>query len=287
MEDDLAQASAAEPRPRRPWRLPVVAAGLLALLALTGAATLWGASEAGWITWHGFHRPAPAAAARPMAAAPVPRPVIVPEDGTQAAMNLRLAELEQRIARLDLQSAAAEENAARAEGLMIAFAVRRAIERGLPLGFLEHQLHLRFGDAQPNAAATLIDSATRPVTRERLIEGLDDLAPKLAGGRRGEGTWQRLERELAGLFVVRKASIPSPLPERRVERARAYLEAGRIDAALNEIERLPQRAVTAEWRALARRYDTAQRALDLIETAALLEPKPAATASQAAAAPSI
>src|SRR3546814_3562519 len=34
--------------------------------------------------------------------------------------------------------------------LLIAFAARRALDRGLSLGYLEAQLRLRFGDDQPN-----------------------------------------------------------------------------------------------------------------------------------------
>src|SRR5690606_13790969 len=50
-------------------------------------------------------------------------------------IDQRVAAMEQRLTRLDLQSQAAAGNAARAEGMLIAFAARRSLERGQPLGF--------------------------------------------------------------------------------------------------------------------------------------------------------
>src|SRR3546814_8952066 len=58
----------------------------------------------------------------------------------QGGLDQRLAAAQQRLARLDLQAQAAAGNAARAEGLLIAFASRRAIERGVELGYLADQL---------------------------------------------------------------------------------------------------------------------------------------------------
>ena len=47
---------------------------------------------------------------------------------------------------------------------------------------------------------------------------------------------------------------------------------GQVDAAITEVERLPGANVAADWLTSARRYDASQKALDLIETSALLEP---------------
>src|SRR3546814_8621997 len=51
------------------------------------------------------------------------------------------------------------------------------------------------------------------------------------------------------------------------------LEAGRPAAALAEVTRMPGRAAGSKWMEQARRYIEARRALDLIETAAILEPR--------------
>jgi hypothetical protein len=56
----------------------------------------------------------------------------------------------------------------------------------------------------------------------------------------------------------------------------ARLEAGEVDAALAETMRLPGAGHASEWVARARRYIAAHRALDEIESAALLgNPAPA------------
>ena len=122
----------------------------------------------------------------------------------QGGLDQRVAAMEQRLARLDLQSQAAAGNAARAEGLLVTFAARRSLERGVPLGYLADQLRLRFGDAQPNAVRTVIEVSRDPVTLDRLIARLDGLAPELAEAPPEEGVWSSLTRELGELFVVRR-----------------------------------------------------------------------------------
>src|SRR3546814_8158495 len=70
-----------------------------------------------------------------------------------------------------------------------------------------------------------------------------------------------------------QSGTPSPLPQRRLERASHMLEAGRPAAALAEVTRMPGRAAGSKCMEQARRYIEARRALDLIETAAILEPR--------------
>jgi len=189
----------------------------------------------------------------------------------QGGLDSRVAAMEQRLARIDLQLEAATGNAARAEGLLIAFAARRAIERGTPLGYLGDQLRLRFGDARPNAVQTVIDVSRDPVTLDQLIARLDGLAPQLVNNEpRGDvAGW--FGRELSELFVVRREDQPSPQPRRRVDRARLFLETGRPEAAVAEVRNLPNAREAAGWIADAERYARAQRALELIETTAILE----------------
>lgn len=190
----------------------------------------------------------------------------------QGGIEQRLAAAEQRLARLDLQAQAASGNAARAEGLLIAFAARRSLARGAELGYLADQLRLRFGDALPNAVDTVIDFSRKPVTLDQLVARLDTLAPKLADP--SEQTLvERLQREVGGLFVIRRESTPSPQPARRMERARYFLESGRVDKAIEEVRGLPGAPNADAWIRDANRYADAQRALDLIETSAVLEPR--------------
>lgn len=191
----------------------------------------------------------------------------------QGGLDQRVAAMEQRIAQLDRQTQAAAGNAARAEGLLIAFAARRSIDRGAELGVLADQLRLRFGDAQPNAVRTVIRAARDPVTLDRLIARLNGLAPELAQAPQREGALGWLGRELGELFVVRRENSPSPAPERRLERARLFLESGRADAAVAEVRNMPNAVGASDWIADATRYAEAQEALETLELAAILEPR--------------
>ena len=178
----------------------------------------------------------------------------------QGGLDSRVAAMEQRLARIDLQLEAATGNAARAEGLLIAFAARRAIERGTPLGYLGDQLRLRFGDARPNAVQTVIDVSRDPVTLDQLIARLDGLAPQLVNNEPQGDVMGWLGRELSGLFVVRREDQPSPQPSRRIDRARLFLESGRPEAAVAEVRNLPYADQAAGWVEHAERYARAQRA---------------------------
>ena len=182
-----------------------------------------------------------------------------------------MAAAEQRLARLDLQAQAAVGNAARAEGLLIAFATRRYIERGEELGYLADQLRLRFGDSWPNAVRTVISFSRDPITLDSLLARLDGLAPELQKSE-GINSWADFRRELSALFVVRRESTPSPQPARRLERARQFLESGRIDSAIGEIKNMPGAATAEDWIADAERYAAAMSALETIEMAAVLDP---------------
>ncbi|MFN2101256.1 hypothetical protein [Altererythrobacter sp. MF3-039] len=190
----------------------------------------------------------------------------------QGGLDQRIAAAEQRIARLDLQAQSAAGNAARAEGLLIAFATRRALERGAELGFLADQLRLRFGDGFPNAVRTIIESSRRPITLDQLVARLEGLGPQLAEAD-DEPSFGKLWEDLGSLFVIRREDTPSPQPEKRLERARFFLESGRITAAISEVQNLPGAEKADSWIADAQRYANVQDALERIETAAVLEPR--------------
>lgn len=188
----------------------------------------------------------------------------------QGGIDQRLAAAEQRLARLDLQAQAAAGNAARAEGLLIAFATRRAVERGAELGYLSDQLRLRFADQWPNAVNSIIEFSRDPIRIDNLTERLRGLGPELV--QRDEGmSWARLQRELGELFIVRRESTPSPQPERRLERARIALEQGRYQNAIDEIRAMPGAAQAQSWIADAERFRDAMQSLEIIETAAVLD----------------
>lgn len=244
-----------------------------------------GAGGAGWAVWYnlaGTVAPRTAAApapARSPALAPSPTPLAAAQKAEQAVerveeqqggIDQRLAAAEQRLTRLDLQAQAAAGNAARAESLLIAFATRRSVERGAELGYLSDQLRLRFGDQWPNAVGTIIDFSRTPVRLDSLVARLEGLGPELQQSSEGP-SWGAFKRELKQLFIFRRETTPSPQPQRRLERARWALEQGRYQAAIDEVRGMPGAAKAAAWIKDAERYKKAMDALEVIETAAVLD----------------
>jgi hypothetical protein len=191
----------------------------------------------------------------------------------QGGLDSRVAAMEQRLASLDLQLQAASGNAARTEGLLVAFAARRAVERGAPLGYLTDQLQLRFGEAHANSVRTIVDFSRDPVTLDQLVARLQGLEPDLVKAPKDEGAVSWLGREISGLFVIRRDSTPSPEPQRRLDRAQLFLENGRIGPAIAEVRNLPNAQQASDWIADAERYAAARDALDMLETTAILEPR--------------
>ncbi len=258
--------------------------------ALLGAflAFALGAGLAGWVVWYnlagtGAQRtaaaPSPAAAAPTPALTARPTPLAAAQQAEQAVervaeqqggIDQRLAAAEQRLTRLDLQAQAAAGNAARAESLLIAFATRRAVERGAELGYLSDQLRIRFGDQWPNAVGTIIDFSRTPVRLDSLVARLEGLGPQLQETSEGP-SWGAFKRELKELFIFRRETTPSPQPQKRLERARWALEQGRYQAAIDEVRGMPGAAKGAAWIADAERYKKAMDALEVIETAAVLD----------------
>jgi len=184
-------------------------------------------------------------------------------------LSIRLADLEARTANVGVEARVASSFATRAEGLMIAFAARRQIDRGQPLGFLNEQLRQRFGTNQGPAVGTIIQAAGEPVTIEDLRAGLDVIAPELTTGVTKDGWMGSFRRELGNLIVLHRADTPSPLPADRLTRARRMLQNGQVEAALAEVARMPGAAQGGRWINAARRYIGARQALDAIETAAI------------------
>lgn len=211
----------------------------------------------------------------PQAAAPIDTAVLATREATLAG---QLTALEARTAAITTDAAAAGGQATRAEGLLVAFAARRALDRGIGLGYLEEQLRLRFGQAQPRATTLLIQSARQPVTLEDLRQGLDTIAPDITTST-GEGWLDTIQHQIDSLIVLRKVGTPSPMPADRLARARRLLAAGQVEAARAEVARLPGAAQAGNWMDAARRYVVARQALDVIENTALIgqagQPQPA------------
>ena len=273
MSDFTPTPLVAPAKPRVRW--PAIVAAFAFLLGLAAMA----ATMHYWSLWF------PSDAATPVAAAKLPV-VVLPANGAPAPVAApvidlnalstretelagRLADLEQRTARVGSDAQAASGYATRAEGMMVAFAARRALDRGLRLGYIEDQLRTRFGTTQPHAVAAILQAAREPVTIAELRAGLDGIGSELVTGQASTGWLRSLSRELTNLVVIHRSDTPSPLPVDRLARAKQMLDTNKVEGALAEVARMPGAPQAVRWTAAARRYIGARQALDTIEAAAI------------------
>jgi hypothetical protein len=201
-------------------------------------------------------------------AAPVAQPAAPPP------ANAQIAELQAQVARVEHATQRAEGFAGRADALVIAFAARRAIDRGVALGYLEPLLVDRFGSEHQQAVATVITASRQPVRLNDLTAEYETLGPALRRGGPQDNWWTNFRRELGTLIEVHPAQRPGVNADARYTRAEQRLATGDVDQALAETMRLPGAANAQDWTQKARRYIAAHRALDEIESAALLGAPP-------------
>jgi hypothetical protein len=155
------------------------------------------------------------------------------QDVQEPVQDEKIESLETRVASVEHATARAEGSAGRADALVVAFAARRAIDRGVALG------------------------------------------PELRRGGPDDSWWTNFRRELGEMVEIHSASRPAASLEARYNRAARHLDGGDVDQALAETMRLPGASRAGDWIGKARRYIAAHRALDEIESAALM-PQPAA-----------
>jgi hypothetical protein len=243
----------------------------LVLILAGAAAAVWGLAH--------YQPAARFLGIAPPASQPVvqtPKPVVTNPASTAsqaappAAESARIATLENRLAQVENATQRAEGFAGRADALVVAFAARRAIDRGVALGYLENLLVDRFGAQHPAAVATIITASHQPVRLQDLTTEYEALGPELRRGGPQDSWWTNFRRELGTLVEVHRAERPAANPEARYNRALQHLSSGDVDQALAETMRLPGAARAGDWTAKARRYIAAHRALDEIESAALL-----------------
>lgn len=284
-DDYYARTQTSAPAPRKPAGIGRLVVGVAALSFLLGGGLVGWLVYDGKLSWNNRAvREAPAKLLpNPQAAGPSPlaastttpnlTPPVVAPPALTGGIEQRMAQIEQRLNTLDLRAQAATGNAARAEGLLIALASRRAVERGMPLGSLEDQLRLRFGDAQPKAVQLVIADARRPITLDQLDTSLQALADRIAAAADGENGWDRFTRQVSSMFVIRRTESTTVRPELRLDQARLLLRSGQAGAAADLVSALPGNAAATAWIANARRYAGLQHALDQLEAAAILEPR--------------
>ena len=245
----------------------------LVLIIAGAAAATWGLAHyqpaarfLGILPAQRFVAPPPTSAvASPRPQAPPPAPAAQSQAEAQ-----QIADLQQRVARVESATEHAEGSAGRADALVVAFAARRAIDRGVALGYLENLLVDRFGAQHQAAVATVVTASRQPVRLDDLISEYDSLGPDLRRGGPQESWWSGVKRELGSLVEIHSANSAASDPDAHYQHARQVRAAGNVDQALAETMRLPGAARAADWIAKARRYIAAHRALDEIESAALL-----------------
>ena len=251
--------------PRTSWSTRLLI-GLVLIIAGAAAATWALARYAPAAEFLGVVQPAgPSPAAQRVVAPPTGQPAV-----TQPSVDPRITILETRLARVENATQQAQGSAGRADALVVAFAARRAIDRGVALGYLENLLVERFGPRHQRAVGTVIAASHQPVRLNDLIAEYETLGPELRRGGPQDSWWTNFKRELGSLIEVHRANEPSANAEGRYNRALQRLSAGEVDQALAETMRLPGAARASAWVAKARRYVAARRALDEIESAALL-----------------
>ena len=242
------------------------------------AAFLIGSILASWAINHFRTTPPAAVATSAPEMAPVPQRAIVgpPVNTDPASLSARqemlsaqLSSLEERTSAVTGEAASAYGNATRAEALLVAFATRRMLDRGLALGYLEQQLRDRFGATQSREVATIVQVAREPVTIEDLRLGLDQIGPQLAMGPARDGWGGAFWRMLNSLIVVHPRNMPSPVPGERLARVRRLLSQGQVEAAVEEVGRMPGANQATGWMKGARQYVAVRKALDTLEAAAL------------------
>lgn len=270
-------------RSRLPWVLALIAflAGVAAMWFAWPVIERWRTSE----TATPAATPAQTVAQQPAQAPAATTPATLDSIATrEAVLDVRLRAIEQRMAAADAGTRTAAAYARRAEGLLIAFGARRALDRGLPLGYIEGQLQDRFGAEEATSVAVVVAAARAPVTLEDLRIALDRLAPRLGTGT-SSGFFSAVKREVGNLVVLRRETTPSPRSSDRLDRARRMIDAGNVEGALAEVARMPGASAAASWIDAAKRYIDARRAVTRLEMAAIGSSPPVATPSAAPAPP--
>lgn len=262
--------NATTPRTRLSWSARLLI-GLALIIAGAGAAT-WGLARYQRAAQLLGVAPASAPASRAPALVSAHRAAISPDEveARSAADAARIAELEARLARVENATRRAEGSAGRADALVVAFATRRAIDRGVALGYLEPILIDRFAPQHTRAVATIVTASRTPVRLDELIAEYEALGPELRRGGPQDSWWTGVKRELGSLIEIHRSNRLPTKPDARYRRALSRLSSGDVDGALAETMRMPGASRAGGWVDKARRYVGVHRALDEIESSALI-----------------
>jgi hypothetical protein len=181
----------------------------------------------------------------------------------------RMARLDSRVEEITRLSGEIEQRSYRMENLFLATAVGNAVRDGLPLGYLEDHLNLRFGTTKPQEVATLLKAARNPVTIDSLLLALTGVNQSLS--QNSGSSWSNVKRELQTLFVIRKGSKPTTNASGDMVRIRELVKERELQRAMTMMDRLPDNDASRTWKAKAHEYVKIQEAISAIEQAAFLD----------------
>ena len=199
-------------------------------------------------------RRADAAAVRQAAPArslPHPRAQALPHHRRRRSAQQDRADRKPRSPRVENATQRVEGSAGRADALLVAFAARRAIDRGVALGYLEPLLVDRFGRTHP-ARSRRSSPARTPVRLEQSVDRVSSSSARAALGRPAGKLVDQFKRELGSLIQSAAPTGRRPSLTRAIDRAAAAPRRGEVDDALAETMRLPG-AANAPARGSARR----------------------------------
>ena len=202
----------------------------------------------------------------------------------------KIEQLEDRLSEIG-EGSSTSSPSGRANAVVTALSVRRAIESGAALGITESQLRLRFGGSHPQAVAAIQAAALAPVKITDLRDELARSGTQMVSKDGDDSLWARFNTELSELFIFRERGTPSTATSQILQLAEQKISNGDVRGTIEEIERLPDNVVKQRWLGEAKRYLAARDALDTIERAALSSPvnvpalPPAAVAEPVAEAP--
>ncbi|AEI38115.1 MAG: hypothetical protein ABF461_03305 [Zymomonas mobilis subsp. pomaceae] len=186
------------------------------------------------------------------------------------SLRIRVDKLDARIEEVNKQTQAAIGDAGRAESLLVAFAARRALNRGQSLGYIEGLLQSRFGTTQPQAVTVILNAARQPITLEQLVGSLNTLKPDLLKLDNQQGWMSYIRQFFSNLFVMHRRGEVSTMPSDQFEEAMRFLNNGNVDGAIADVSKLPGHRHAQNWLVAAKRYVIARNALDILENTALL-----------------
>lgn len=188
-------------------------------------------------------------------------------------INERVESLDNRLTRIDSQAQQVSGNAIRTEALLIAFAARRAIDSGSPLGYVEEQLKLKFSASNPQEVQAIVEAGQNPVRLSNLQNQVEQSSEALLATNGDATTWEKIKKEMSELVVIRKTQPPTSQPVLRLERIKTALANRDVKTAIGEMEKMPGADNASKWLISARRYIAVQNALDAIEKTAILIPR--------------